>query len=74
MTWAIWETESGNVIGDFASEVAALRAVLDAAELNGPAYIESFALVSADDGKPKGIASGAELLLLARRRCGAISA
>lgn len=74
MAYAIWETESGNVIGDFPTEVAALRAVLDAADLNGPAYVESFALVGDVHGKPKGIASGAELLQRARRRCGAISA
>jgi hypothetical protein len=68
MTYAIWETESGNIIGDFGSEVAALRAVLDAAELNGAASIESFALVGYGHGKPKGIAAGADLLRLARQR------
>lgn len=68
MTYSIWEAESGNVISDFDSEVAALLAVLDAAELNGADYVESFALVGYDHGESKGIAGGGDLLRLARDR------
>jgi hypothetical protein len=74
MTYSIWETESGNVIGNFVSEASALLAVLDAADLNGPDYVESFALVGNDAGRPKGIASGSGLLKLAHQRCQAMPA
>ncbi len=74
MTYCIWETESGNVIGRFDSEDAALLAVLDAADLNGAASVESLALVRNEAGKPLGIASGAELLKLAQQRNRALPA
>jgi len=69
MTYSLWETESGNVIGDFDSELAALLAVLDAANLNGSSYVQSFALAGYQYGKAKGLASGSDLLKLAQRRC-----
>ncbi len=69
MRYSIWETESGNVLGEFDSEVAALLAVLDAADLHGPEYVETFALVGDQNGTLKGIASGSDLLKLAHQRC-----
>jgi hypothetical protein len=66
--------QAGRSIGDFKSEAAAMRAVLDAADLHGPEFVETFVLVGYDQGKPRGIASGADLLKLARKRCQATSA
>ena len=49
MTYELWSAISGNLVGAYSSEEAALEAARRAVERNGPDYVESLALVVEDD-------------------------
>lgn len=69
MIYELWDTESRNVIGEFDSEAEALAAVREAVEENGDESAALFTLIAVhDDGASIGIAGGARLVDLARRR------
>jgi hypothetical protein len=68
MMYSLWNTVSGDIIGDYDSEAAALAAVRDAADLNGDGSVETYSLVVSDHGKTMGIADGSNLLHRARHR------
>jgi hypothetical protein len=75
MIYELWDTESRNVIGEFDAEAEALAAVLEAVNANGDASAALFTLIAVhDDGTSKGIAGGAQLVELARRRRQALPA
>jgi hypothetical protein len=60
--WELFDTESGNVIEDFATEQDALDALIDVVSQHGGAAIETFALTHMDSGKPTLIAMQDELV------------
>ena len=66
LAYELWETESGNLMASFDTEVEALRAIGDRARQHGRMSISSIALVQVDDTDEDGemvtIASGDELL------------
>jgi hypothetical protein len=63
MTYELWSGASGNLLGAFPNEREAFDAVRRAAETNGPAYVESLALIVEDDaGESELIAGGRELV------------
>jgi len=69
MTYQLWDTQSGNAIGEFDTKIDALRDVLEAVKLNGDDSVAPFLLIAvSDSGAIEGIASGVELVELARRR------
>jgi hypothetical protein len=62
-TFELWSVASGNVIGCFDSEAAALAAVRDALDTHGQHYVVGLALGREDSrGRSKAIARGTELL------------
>ena len=66
-TYELWNTTTGNLLGTYASEAVALRAVADLATRHGAAYVERLLLGSEDRrGHSHPIASGAELATRAR--------
>ena len=50
--WELWDADSGNLVGDYASEADALANVHDAVSRHGPAVVETLALGAEydDDG------------------------
>jgi hypothetical protein len=48
-TYELWETQSGNVMASFESEVQAFAAVVNRARLHGAKSVESVALVRIGD-------------------------
>lgn len=71
--YALWETESRNLVQDFDNEHEALALVWENVKLNGPAIAESLALYVEDEtGEIDFIASGQELAKRARREFGAM--
>jgi hypothetical protein len=59
----IWDTETANLIGTYATEQAALEVVREAIATWGRLRAEALALgVTNGDGNLRGIASGAELI------------
>jgi hypothetical protein len=67
MVFELWDTESGNVIGEFDSEAEALAAVLEAVDYNGDESATLFTLIGiSKSGAIKAIAGGAKLVALAR--------
>ena len=67
MWYELWDTESGNLVEDFADEGEALAAVRQYAALNTPAYPGALALARRDhEGKTTWLASGAELVARAQ--------
>jgi hypothetical protein len=62
MWYELWDTESGNLVEDFAEEGEALAAVRQYAALNTPAYPRALALACrSHEGGTTWVASGAEL-------------
>jgi hypothetical protein len=63
MTFELWSGSSGNLLGAFPNEGEAFAAVREAAETNGPAYVESLALIVEDDaGDSHLLAEGEDLI------------
>jgi hypothetical protein len=66
---ALWDRDTGNVVGEFASEDAAFQAVREMLEANGQDIASDLALVRIDaNGMPAALASGNELALRALLR------
>ncbi len=62
MTYELWSAISGNLVGAYSSEEAALESARRAVARNGPEYVESLALVVEDDsGESHLIAEGRDL-------------
>lgn len=62
MTYELWSGVSGNLVGAYPSEDAALDAVRLAAVRNGPEYVASLALIVEDDaGESRLVAEGQQL-------------
>jgi hypothetical protein len=67
MRYSLWQTASGDLIGDFDTEAAALAAVRDELASNGDG--DSLVLqLDREGSEPEFIASGAVLATRARRR------
>ena len=63
MIYALWDTQSGNCIGEFETEGEALAFAADIAEDNGTDALTTLELLSVDgQGTLHPIASGAQLL------------
>ena len=63
LVYQLWDTETGNLIGEFDDETDALVAMRDAFALNGREYAEALALGTIDDtGHPEHIAVDADLV------------
>ena len=68
MHWELWDTESGNLVGDYPTEAAALTIVRDALRRHGPAIAVTLDLgaqyddesVTDDDLPP--VLSGGDLI------------
>jgi hypothetical protein len=61
-TYELWNVESGNLLGTFPDETAALEAVAEAIERNGATYVDVLALGrESSRGASKIIASGSQL-------------
>ena len=68
MVYALWDTQSINLVGAFDNLREALALVMSGIERNGPQDTETLALdVEDDDGTVRPIAHGEELAELARR-------
>jgi len=62
MTYELWETASGNLVGTYDTEAAALSAVRMAIDRNGRGYVDQLALGREDSrGRSTPIAAGGRL-------------
>lgn len=72
MHYELWDTETGNQVGDYDTEAEALGVVFDSVNRRGPSIIESLALglehggEGGDDEAVPPILSGAPLLARAQ--------
>jgi hypothetical protein len=67
LTYELWDVESGNLVGAYATERAALDAVLESIELYGPTSVESLSLgYESADGRSTLLARGPALAARAR--------
>jgi hypothetical protein len=67
VAYEIWETESGNVLGEYNTEAAALEAVRDVVAAHGEAAIETWLLMREDRrGRSRRVESGVALARRAR--------
>jgi hypothetical protein len=63
MTYELWETATGNIVGGFGSEAAALAIVRKSVHAHGSHYAGTWALLAEDDGENvEMIAEGTELI------------
>ncbi len=68
-SYALWDSRTNNMVGDFDNERDALALVLSAIERNGPEDTDTLVLnVEAEDGAIRFIAQGRELAELARHK------
>lgn len=68
-TFELWNVESGNLLGSFPNEQAALAAVVEAMQQNGLDYVDLLALGSESArGRSKIVASGRDLIQRATAR------
>jgi hypothetical protein len=78
MHFELWEMGTGNAIGDYDTEAAALTVVRDTALTHGRASVQTFALVSVNArGRATTIATGDELAdraLAAPKRAATVTA
>jgi hypothetical protein len=66
MVFELWNTESRNIVGAFATEAEALALVLDAIDEHGAEYVDTLALVLDDGDQATTLALGATLAVRAR--------
>ena len=67
MTYELWETRSGNLMGAFTSQQEALNAVRRAIDLHGPHYTRTVVLAVEDEtGETTTLAQGKALAELCR--------
>ena len=66
MFYVIWDVETGNLVGDFATEAEALSVVRDLLDDNEPDYVHALSLGVTDDaGATRLVAEGQNLADLA---------
>lgn len=74
MFYALWDLETGNLVQEFPTELAALAAIRAAVARHGRSYAETFAVLREDrHGRSRLIAEGAGLVDLALRGARALS-
>ena len=61
MTYELWNMQTGNAIGGFATEAEALALVREAIERNGRSYADMLFLGSTSRGRSRPIAQGQAL-------------
>ena len=67
MFYVLWDVETGNVVGDFATEDEALAVVRELLDENAPDYVDALSLGRTDDdGGTRLVAEGQRLAALAR--------
>lgn len=67
MFYVLWDVETGNIVGDFATEAEALSVVRELLDDNAPDYADALTLgCTADDGTSRPVAEGQALAELAR--------
>ena len=67
MFYVLWDVETGNIVGDFATEDEALSVVRELLEDNAPDYVDALSLGRTDDdGETWLIAEGNPLAVMAR--------
>lgn len=67
MFYVIWDVETGNIIGDFATEAEALSVVRELLDDNTSDYVDALTLGrTTDDGTSRPVAEGQALADLAR--------
>ena len=67
MAYELWEMESGNCVGEFATEAEALAAIREIERLNNGQYVETFSLARTNRrGDTCVVAQGEALLERAR--------
>jgi hypothetical protein len=72
LSYELWDTRSGNRLGEFASEADALEGVRETAAINGPRLVENLVLDAHDrSGNHHPVAQGRELAERARVGTGA---
>ena len=63
MSYEVWDTQSGNLVGAYRTEREALQVVRELVQLNGRDYGEGLALLREDrSGSVTGVAEGAALV------------
>ena len=73
MAFELWDIESRNIVGDYATEAEALAVVRDLVHRDGPRPVESLLLAFEDDiGRTTPVASGTELVERAVAMTGAV--
>jgi len=65
MRYSLWHTQSGNLVGDFETEDAALSAAAEAARYSGSGYEDLMLERDSDAGTPELLAAGTALSLRA---------
>ncbi len=67
MVYVMWDVETGNVVGDFATEDEALAVVRELLDDNAPDYVDALSLGRTDDdGGTRLVADGQGLASMAR--------
>jgi hypothetical protein len=66
MTYELWNTESRNIVGAFATEAEALMLVQEAIDAHGAGYADTLALILDDGNVIRTLAIGAQLAARAR--------
>ena len=67
MSYVLWDVETGNVVGDFATEDEALAVVRELLDDNAPDYVDALSLGRTDDDRgTRLVAEGQRLAALAR--------
>ena len=61
MTYELWNTRTGNAIGEFSTEAEALAAVREAVGRNGRGYADLLFLGATSRGRSKPVAQGQTL-------------
>lgn len=61
MTYELWNRQTGNAIGEFATEAEALAVVREAVERNGREYADLLFLGVSSRGRSKPVAEGQAL-------------
>jgi hypothetical protein len=71
MVFEIWDLDSGNRLGEFATEAEAVAEVKHALDQHGEEYVATLLLDAEDEGRTQLIAQGPALVALARGTTGA---
>jgi len=66
--YELLELQTGNLLGEYATEMDALKDVAEAVQQDGMASVETLALGCMEDGKTRMIAKGEVLAAKARRK------